>query len=118
MELFLYFLIPLGLTILIEGIIAFICGLRTVRELSVVVLTQILTNPIVNYALLIIYQKMNAYYYGLYLFVIEIMVLFVETFIYKNCLLTQKISPLRLSILCNLTSFGIGIIWGLLDVSI
>ena len=114
MELLLYFLIPLGLTIIIEGIITFLCGIRSLQDITVVVLAQILTNPVVNFGAMLVYQSFNAYYYGLYLFIVETIVLFIESYVYKYCLKTHKISPFRLSTICNLSSFGIGVIWGLL----
>ena len=114
MELLLYFLIPLGLTIVIEGVIALLCGIRSVRDITVVILAQILTNPVVNFGAMLVYQSFNAYYYGLYLFVVETIVLFVESYVYKCCLKTHKISPFRLSAVCNLSSFGFGVVWGLL----
>lgn len=114
MALLLYFLIPLGLTIAIEGIIAFLCGIRSLRDITIIILAQILTNPSVNFGAILVYQFFNAYCYGLYLCVVETIVLFVESYIYKNCLNTHTISPFRLSAVCNLSSFGIGVIWGLL----
>ena len=54
MEILIYFLIPLGLTILIEVIVALLCKIRTMRDLFVVVLAQILTNPLVNLGVLYI----------------------------------------------------------------
>lgn len=114
MELLIYFLIPLGLTIVIEGIISLLCGIRSLRDIIVIILAQILTNPVVNYGATIVHQSLNATYYGLYLFIVETLVLLVESFVYKKCLSTHKISPFRLSAICNLSSFGVGVIWGLL----
>lgn len=116
MELFIYFLVPLGLTIIIETIIAFSYGIHTMRDLSVIILAQILTNPVVNFGAILVYQSMNATYYGLYLFTIETIVLFTESTVYKYCLSPSQISPFHLSALCNLTSFAIGILWGLVIV--
>lgn len=114
MNLLIYFLTPLGLTIIIEVIVAFLCKIRTIRDLFVVVLAQILTNPLVNLGVLYISFLNNAYYYGLYLFIIETLVLFVETLIYQNCLNDNKTSAFRIATYGNLASFGIGIVYVLI----
>lgn len=113
MDLFLFFLIPLGWTILLECGVAVLYGIRTRQDLFVVVLTQILTNPVVNYGVLFLYG-VNPLYYGIYVFVVETIVLFVEAQVYKHCLQNETISPFRLSALCNLTSFGFGVVMGLI----
>lgn len=114
MNLLIYFLTPLGLTIIIEVIVAFLCKIRTIRDLFVVVLAQILTNPLVNLGVLYISFLNNAYYYGLYLFIIETLVLLTETFVYKNCLNDNKTSAFRIATYGNLASFGIGIVYVLI----
>ena len=113
MQILVYFLIPLGLTILIEVIIALLCKIRTISDLCVVVLAQILTNPLVNLGVLYISFLNNAYYYGLYLFIIETLVLFVETLIYQNCLKETKVSAFKLATMGNMASFGIGVVYSL-----
>ena len=110
-----YLLFSLLLTILIEVIVAVVLKIRTVRDVCVVIVAQILTNPVVNIGSLFVAILNSSYWYGLYLFIIETIVLFVESFIYKSCLQNKRVSPFRLSYLCNLTSFGIGIVYVLIS---
>lgn len=115
METLNYLIFPLIFTIAIELSMAFVCKIRSLRDLFVIFLTQVLTNPVVNLICFYIFSLENAYYYGLYLFIAETIVLFVETFIYKHCLIFNKISPFRIATLGNLTSFGIGVLYVLVD---
>ncbi len=114
METLSYLLIPLGFTILIEVVIAFFLRIRSWHNFFIIILTQVLTNPIVNIGVFFILIFNNAYLYGLYLFIIETIVLFFESFIYKHCLKNTKISPFLISAFCNLSSFGIGVIYNLM----
>ena len=115
METLSYLIYPLMFTIVIEISIAFLCKIRSFRDLFVIFLTQVLTNPVVNLICFYIFSLENIYYYGLYLFVAETIVLFTETFIYKHCLAFSKINPFRLAYIGNLSSFGIGVLYVLID---
>ena len=115
MELFFYLLTPLGLTILIESVIAFVYHIRSIKDFSVIFFTQILTNPLINLFALFCFSFNDAYLYGLFLFIGESLVLITEALIYKIFIQNKKINPFYLASLCNLFSFGIGIIYCLID---
>lgn len=115
MELFFYLLTPLGLTILIESVIAFVYHIRSIKDFSVIFFTQILTNPLINLFALFCFSFNDAYLYGLFLFIGESLILITEALIYKIFIQNKKINPFYLASLCNLFSFGIGIIYCLID---
>ena len=115
MELFFYLLTPLGLTILIESVIAFVYHIRSIKDFSVIFFTQILTNPLINLFALFCFSFNDAYLYGLFLFIGESLILITEALIYKIFIQNKKVNPFYLASLCNLFSFGIGIIYCLID---
>lgn len=115
MELFFYLLTPLGLTILIESVIAFVYHIRSIKDFSVIFFTQILTNPLINLFALFCFSFNDAYLYGLFLFIGESLILITEALIYKIFIQNKKVNPFYLASLCNLFSFGLGIIYCLID---
>ncbi|HNT75318.1 MAG TPA: hypothetical protein PKH77_09885 [Anaerolineae bacterium] len=48
------YLLALGLTLLIEGGVAYLLGFRSRREVLIVALVSLLTHPLLNYLLLIL----------------------------------------------------------------
>ncbi|MBO7245081.1 MAG: hypothetical protein J6V53_07395 [Alphaproteobacteria bacterium] len=115
MNTFFYLLQPLLLTIFIEVIVSFCYQVRTIKDFGVIILAQVITNPLINLCVLFIYIQNNALLYGLYLFFGELFVLMAETFFYKLLLFDKKINPFRLATFCNLTSFGIGVVYVLIN---
>lgn len=102
-------ILSLSLTILIEWGLSFIF-LKNKKDRKVVILAQIITNPTLNFVLLL-----NAYFFGAnYYFllgILEISVIIIETAIYKNYLSKKaKIKPSLLSLLLNTTSLSIGLL--------
>ena len=100
-------LISLSCTIIIEITLAIILGYRK-KDLINVLLVNILTNPLLNSLLVGI-----NYYYGLKartiaLVIMEILVVLVEGFIYQKYLERRKINGFILSLILNISSYGIG----------
>ncbi len=107
----------LALTLAAELSIAAILGVRG-WDLVIIGLVNCLTNPIVNYA----YWWEWALWGGvgivpyLVLAVLEISVLFGEALLFKKLLLYRKISPLKLSLILNASSFALGELTALLGI--
>ena len=97
------------LTILIETVIAFILGYRK-KDLLNVILVNIVTNPIVTTIPVYFNVKYGVFERNIALLVLEITTLFTEGFIYLKCIERKKINPFILSLLLNLSSYGLGLI--------
>ena len=95
------------ITILIEVGVAFIIGYRK-KDLVNVLLANILTNPIVASVPVYFNLKYGVLGRNISLAILEVLVLFVEGFIYKKYLEKRKINPYILSIILNASSFLIG----------
>ena len=102
-------LISLTLTLVFEVGLALILKYRG-KDILNVVLVNILTNPLLNSVIVAI-----NYYYGLKtrnvcLFILEIVVVIVEGFIYQKYLKRRVINGFLLSLILNLVSYGLGIL--------
>ena len=104
------FVKPLLLTLLFEAGAAWCLGMRNRKDLLLVVLVNILTNPP-----LVLLSNFLMYYLGIgrgqlitYL-ILEVLVVYIEYRIYKACLLSE-FDPFELSLILN----GISILGGLL----
>ncbi len=103
-------LISLALTLVVELSFALILKVRNKKDLFVIGLANILTNPVVNYC----------YYWAIFLFgehsvytiliitALEIAAVFAEFFLYRRLLTEQRIGKLKLSLLLNAASFAAG----------
>ena len=96
------------LTILIEGIIALIIGIRDKKDLLNVALVNILTNPIVVSVpiFVMVFIRVSYRYYTLY--ILEILAFITEGFVYSKVLKYKKINPYLVSLILNLGSYLIG----------
>ena len=97
-------------TLVIELIVAIIIGIRDKNDIKVVICANVCTNPIVVFIANIVYSLGIAQIYIFTILILEISVLFVEEFIYKKYLKYNNISPFAISFVCNVISFGTGII--------
>ena len=102
-------LISLTITLVIEVGFAFILKYRG-KDLLNVLLVNILTNPLLNSIVVAI-----NYYYGLEarnisLYILEILVVLIEGFIYHKYLERRKINGFLLSLILNITSYGLGLL--------
>ena len=101
--------ISLMCTLVIELTISYILKYRN-KDLLNVLLVNIITNPLLNSIIVAI-----NYYYGLRirnvsLIVLELLVLFIEGFIYKKYLCNRKINGYLLSLILNVSSYGLGLL--------
>ncbi len=104
------FIKPLFLTILLETAAAYLLGIRNRKDILLVILLNILTNPI-----LVLFSLFLMYHLGvktgclLTYVLLEPLVIFSECYFYRKYLISRK-NPLLLSLILNLIS----IIGGLL----
>ena len=95
------------LTIVIEIIISLILGVRNKKDLLMITLINICTNPIVVF----IYSKIiKDNLRTIVLLILEIMVVLIEGAFYKKTLKFKRIPPYLLSSILNLCSYLIGTI--------
>jgi len=95
-------------TIVIETVIALICGVRKKKDILNVVLVNILTNPIVVSLPVLLGYNFGVKWQITSLIILEIITLISEGFIYSKVLDFKKINPYVLSIILNLGSYLIG----------
>ena len=108
---FISLLTALILTILIEETVVFLLGYRNKNTFLVVVLVNVITNPIANYIVMInnIFNIIEPNI--LLVIILEVLIVYIEWKILKYALPNQeKQSYLILSITMNLASFLTGII--------
>ena len=102
-------IISLTCTIIIEVGVAFILKYRG-KDLLNVLLVNILTNPILNSTIVAI----NVYYglkiRNISLYILEVIVVIVEGFIYQKYLNNKKINGYVLSLILNIASYGLGLL--------
>ncbi|MGN1371814.1 MAG: hypothetical protein ACI4XM_06040 [Candidatus Coprovivens sp.] len=97
-------------TILIEAIIGFIIGIRKKEDIIIVILVNILTNPLVTSIptfILIEYGKLSRI---ISLIILEILTFIIEGFIYKKTLYYKKANPYIISLILNICSYTLGLI--------
>ena len=98
------------LTLIIELTVSIILGIRNKDDIKVIICANICTNPVIVYITSCILLLNNMVIYFTSVIILEICVCIVEYLIYKKCLDLKKISPFVLSLINNISSFGIGII--------
>ena len=105
------FIVALFLTLLIEIFIAFILGYKDKTSIAIIALINIITNPLLNY-LIIINNQLNLIKYNLiFLLVLEISIIFIEWGILVYSIKSKNSKQLFvLSLIMNFTSFIIGLL--------
>ncbi len=98
------------LTVLIEGLVALLWGLRGKKSFFLVLLVNVLTNPaaVLVYWLYQVYAGEHSLPVQV---VIELIVVTVEAYIYRSFAEDDRFQvprPIRLAILANVFSWGIG----------
>lgn len=97
----------LACTVAIEAGAAYVLGKRNLREQAVILLVNIMTNPLlvsVGFCILL-FKGRTAYFAALA--AMEAAVVFAEGLVYKKTLLTED-RPYMLSLVLNLSSFALG----------
>lgn len=103
-------LVSLLLTIFVEEIIGFLLGIRGKYNFLVLILVNIITNPVIVYiANLLILLGRNAILIWL-IPLLEVIVVIIEGLLFKKYLDYKKMNVYLLSFIMNLLSFCIGII--------
>ena len=97
----------LGSTIVIEGLLALLCGVRKWADQLIVLLVNVLTNPLLVSVGYLILFRFGTTGYDIATAVMEVTVVFVEGWIYKK-FLTDRKHPFLLSLILNAGSFLIG----------
>lgn len=100
-------LTALALTVVIEAVFAYVCGVRTGHGQLIVLLSNVITNPLLNAVLTLVsfYLSLALYYW--FLVPLEIVVVLAEGRIYQTTL-RPKLQPYLLSFLLNAASFFLG----------
>ena len=101
------------LTIIIECGIALVIGYRK-KDLLNVLLVNVLTNPLLNSVIVYINVYYGLKYRNIALYLLEILVVIVEGFIYQKYLDNRKINGYILSLILNISSYVIGLIFNYL----
>ncbi|MCR5485342.1 MAG: hypothetical protein K6F09_07085 [Clostridiales bacterium] len=100
----------LVVTILSEGVLAFLLGVRSPKGQSVVLLSNVMTNPLavsLNVLFTFLYGRFG---YWCSLLFLEAAVFFAEAAVYRSHKPCKR-NPFILSAVLNGSSFLIGIIW-------
>lgn len=101
-------LVCLILTVLLEAAFAFLCGVRSGYGQLVVLLANVITNPLLNSILTVVSFYLSPSYYSIFLVLLEILVVAAEGLIYQKMELPVKWNPFVLSLLLNACSYFIG----------
>lgn len=103
-----YMINSLLITLGIEGLMSVILGIRKKSDFIMVMLVNVLTNPIV-----VSFSFLAGFYFGLTaniitLIVLELAALACEGFIYSKTLSFKKINPYLFSFILNVSSYFLG----------
>ncbi len=95
-------------TIVIESIIGIVIGIKDKKDILNVVLVNILTNPIVVTVPIYMMYRVNVQARYISLFILEVLTVIVEGFIYSKVFKYKRINPFLVALILNLGSFLIG----------
>ena len=96
------------LTIIIELVIAIILGVKYKKDMILVIIVNIITNPFVVSIPIFLYKLFGFKIEIISLIILEILTVLVEGIIYLKKLKYKSINPFILSLLLNLSSYMIG----------
>ena len=103
-------IISLILTLIIELIVSIILGIRTKKDIIVVICANICTNPVVVYIANIIIYFCNLKIYYSVIIILEVLAVTIEALIYKKYLKFNKFkNRFCFSLINNVLSFFIRI---------
>ena len=100
-------LTALALTVVIEAVAAFALGIRSLKSQTIVLLANLITNPLLNCVLTAVsfYISPMAYYW--FLIPLEIIAVITEGWIFSS-VLRPKMNPFLLSLVINVCSYFLG----------
>lgn len=96
------------LTVAIEVFVGFLLKIKKRKDIITIIIVNVITNPIVVLVPLFIYYRFGHDYYLITLFLLEILTVIFEGFIYKIKLNYKRLNPFYISLLLNLSSYLIG----------
>lgn len=108
-------IVSLILTLIIELTVFFILGIKEKDDIEVIILVNILTNPIVVFCANIANIMCGGVTYYIIVIILEITAVLVEAYIFKKILHFQKISAIKISLINNIISYGTGVIISLIQ---
>jgi len=108
LKILLFLIPPLLLTIAVEGALTFLI-FRKVRYLYYVLLLNILTNPLLNFIMLLYYSYIGMNHYYILLYVLEVVVVIVEGFIFAKLTDIKIPKALLVSLVLNVGSYLFGL---------
>ena len=97
-------------TIVIEVIVSLILRVKDKKDILNILLVNVLTNPLVVTIPILIALRYGIYYQKITLYILEVLTVITEGFIYLKVLNYKKINPFVLSLLLNLSSYLIGLL--------
>ena len=109
----LLFLRPLLRTVLIEGISAWLIGIRNRKDLILIVLVNVFTNPLLHLLARIFRTVLSGKTASvLVLAVLELLVIITEGWIFQKG--SEMSHPYRISFILNMCSLTGGLLWSFL----
>lgn len=106
-QIILTLIVCLILTLVLEEITALIVGVRKGFDLTVILFSNLLTNPVVVFSGMLLASFTNIPR-PVYIIVLELAAFITEALIYRKLLFTKKPSPFILSLILNSVSFFAG----------
>lgn len=106
-QIILTLIVCLILTLVLEEITALIVGVRKGFDLTVILFSNLLTNPVVVFSGMLLASFTNIPR-PVYIIVLELAAFITEALIYRKLLFTKKPSPFLLSLILNSVSFFAG----------
>ena len=104
------FLIPMGLTALIEMAVGYLLGIRSLKQQILIALANIVTNPLLHLLAGQVYLKFGMpVAHVLIWLVLEPLVILLEGWIYQFGL--EVPHPYRISLIMNTGSIAGGLLW-------
>ena len=104
-------IISLFLTIVIEIVSSILIGIKKRYDITVVILANVITNPVVVFVSnCILYFVNNVVIYYIVIGIMEILAVIVEYLIFKRYLKYCKKSPIIISLFNNIISFFVGLL--------
>ena len=100
----------LFLTIIIEVMVSFLLGIKSKKDILIVILVNICTNPVLVYITncTLLFSNLNMKIYYITVMIMEFGVIITESLLYKKYLKYKDKSPLTISLINNTISYGIG----------
>lgn len=106
-QIILTLIVCLILTLVLEEITALIVGVRKGFDLTVILFSNLLTNPVVVFSGMLL-ASFTSIPRPVYIIVLELAAFITEALIYRKLLFTKKPSPFLLSLILNSVSFFAG----------